>query len=120
MRLNADPRVSAPPKCITHGAHGPALILNGGWSLPKAFGHAQPKPTALVGTAQWLEDLQAQAKEKRHGAKKSKRDKLFESRVESGKVKITGIHKKLKASQVYPVQFALALVRHHWPSIFGQ
>ena len=36
----------------------------------------------------------------------------------AGKVRVTGVKKALQQSQVYPARFALAVVKHHWPSRF--
>jgi len=37
------------------------------------------------------------------------------TRGPDGKMRVAGIKKALRNSQVYPVKFALAVVKHHWP-----
>ena len=76
------------------------------------YGHLTRKPTLLLGTVPWLQTLARPPGT--HAARRSKSVALVMVKVEGGKRRVTGKRKFLKASQVYPVRFAGAIVKKHW------
>ena len=80
------------------------------------YGHTSRKHTLLYGTPPWLHSYQARA------TKRSNTEPLTPlttTTVGKGGIKATtGRRAYLQASQVYPVKFALAIMRSHWPDRF--
>lgn len=99
------------------------------------YGHGSRKPTILVGTVAWLPQFAQKPKAKQKAttkpkqmdkpkAKKNDKPKatpkakstLVTRWHQGGTTKVRG-NSNLKESQVYPVQFALAVVRAQWPEL---
>ena len=78
----------------------------------KAKGHAKAKGQAR---AKRQATSKGQAKAQPKAAVQ-----LAHCRIVNGKKCVTGKKSYLKASQVYPPKFALAVVMHHWPSKFAE
>ena len=83
------------------------------------YGHPTLKPTILVGTVTWLPQFDQKDKPKakqKANAKPKAKSTLVTCWQQGGKTKVRG-NRNLKESQVYPVQFALAVVRAQWPKL---
>ena len=102
-----------------------ALTAAGRVHFPMSnFGHEMPKPTVLRGTARWFHNLHPPTPllpiKKKPAARIQKKPAAYVTTKtidKDGHVKrqVTGRCKALKASQVYPVKFALAVVRLQFP-----
>ena len=97
----------------------------------RSFGHDNQKGTVCYGTPEWCHPnapwLSQPASAERAGKSKPKASakpkakatpKMYEIQVnKNGKRSVNG-KTYLKASQVYPPRFALAIVQNQWPHIF--
>lgn len=74
-----------------------------------SYGHPMPKPTTVVGNAKWLDELRQNCI---RAVTKTETPLAWRQEVDaSGKKKIYGHKKNLKASQTYPARFAKRVVQ---------
>jgi hypothetical protein len=81
------------------------------------YGASTKKGTQLVGTATWLASLSSRETETTKNNGRQTKASAATLGVQTKK-KYFGNHKALKASQVYPVKFALIILQRHWPHVF--
>lgn len=87
-----------------------------------AFGHDMPKPTVLMGNSGWLADFPSPEITAKYSKDKKKaqgkRTSAYSIKVSpDGHKAVTGKRAALKSSQVYPVRFALEVVKNAFPQI---
>ena len=75
-----------------------------------SYGHDSKKPTVLVGTTGYLGAI----RDKAVSLPRTTHGRLATTEYKGGKKHVTGVKDELKTSQVYPVQFALMVVRSHY------